>query len=72
MKVINVEGMHCDKCAKRIKEALLKLDNVSDVVVNLSKQEVIIKGDNILNKDIKSCLQDLDYEVKKIKEIKEI
>ena len=72
MKVINVSGMHCDRCAKRVKEALLKLDKVDDVVVNLSKQEVIIKGDNILNKDIKSCLQDLDYEVKKIKEIKEI
>ena len=69
MKIINVEGMHCDNCAKRIKKALESLDNVLDVTVNLSKKEVILNGD-VSNKEIKECIEDLDYEVKKIRDIK--
>ncbi len=72
MKVINVEGMHCEHCAKRVKEVLSKIDNVSKVVVNLSKHEVIIYGDDIDDKIIKKNIEDLDYQVKKIKEVKDI
>ncbi len=70
MKVINVEGMHCDNCAKRIKKALSSLDN--DVTVNLSKREVILNSDSVSNKDIKSCIEDLGYDVKKIRDVKEL
>ena len=35
-KLIEIEGLHCENCAKKVKDALYGLPEVEDVEVNLS------------------------------------
>lgn len=61
-KIIKVEGMSCEHCANKVKEALLKIQNVKSVSVNLKKQEVTIKSLNdISDSEIKNIIENLDY-----------
>ena len=41
-QVINVDGMSCSHCAKRVENSLKEVDGVIKVSVNLDKKEVII------------------------------
>ncbi len=61
-KVINVDGMSCSHCAKKIENSLKEIDGVLKVSVNLDKKEVIITSKfeidtNLLRKKI----EDLGY-----------
>jgi len=42
-KVIRVEGMSCEHCAEKVKSALMEIEGVKSVAVNLKKGEVKIK-----------------------------
>ncbi|WP_291578575.1 heavy-metal-associated domain-containing protein [Clostridium sp. UBA6640] len=41
-KKILVEGMKCENCAKHVKEALINIEDVSSVDVNLSDKYVVL------------------------------
>lgn len=41
-QVINVDGMSCSHCAKKVENSLKEVDGVIKVSVNLDKKEVII------------------------------
>lgn len=41
---VGVEGMKCEHCEAHMKEAFLKIDGVKDVVVNRTKNSVIVKS----------------------------
>lgn len=41
-QVINVDGMSCSHCAKKVENSLKEIDGVLKVSVNLDKKEVII------------------------------
>ena len=61
-QVINVDGMSCSHCAKKIENSLKEIDGVVKVSVNLDKKEVIITSKfeidtNLLRKKI----EDLGY-----------
>lgn len=61
-KVINVDGMSCSHCAKKVENSLKEIDGVLKVSVNLDKKEVIITSKfeidtNLLCKKI----EDLGY-----------
>lgn len=61
-QVINVDGMSCSHCAKKIENSLKEVDGVLKVSVNLDKKEVIITSKfeidtNLLRKKI----EDLGY-----------
>lgn len=61
-KIIKVERMSCEHCANKVKESLLKLQNVKSVSVNLKKQEVTIKSlVSISDDEIKNIIESLDY-----------
>lgn len=61
-QVINVDGMSCSHCAKKLENSLKEIDGVIKVSVNLDKKEVIITSKfeidaNLLRKKI----EDLGY-----------
>lgn len=61
-QVINVDGMSCSHCAKKVENSLKEIDGVLKVSVNLDKKEVIITSKfeidtNLLRKKI----EDLGY-----------
>ena len=61
-QVINVDGMSCYHCAKKVENSLKEIDGVVKVSVNLDKKEVIITSKfeidtNLLRKKI----EDLGY-----------
>ena len=61
-KIIKINGMSCEHCANKVKNALMNIDDVKGVKVNLSKKEAIISSNNKLDKDlIKKLIEDLDY-----------
>lgn len=43
--LIKVEGMHCEKCEAKVKNALIELDGVSSVEVNLNDKLVSVSHD---------------------------
>ena len=60
--IVKIEGMSCEHCANKVKNALMNIDDVKGVKVNLSKKEAIISSNNKLDKDlIKKIIEDLDY-----------
>ncbi len=60
--IVKIEGMSCEHCANKVKNALMNIDDVKGVKVNLSKKEAIISSNNKLDKDlIKKLIEDLDY-----------
>ncbi len=62
---LNVEGMTCCGCEKRLQNALSEIDGVADVQASHTDKKVTIT----LNKEIdinilKETITDLDFEVK--------
>lgn len=41
-KKILVEGMKCENCAKHVKEALINIEDINSVDVNLSDKYVVL------------------------------
>lgn len=63
--ILKVEGMHCEGCENRIKNALSIIDNIDEVTANHNDKTVIIKSNDEVNEEeIKEILNDLGFEVK--------
>ena len=63
-KVITIEGMMCDHCKSKVEKALLELNDVSKVKVNLKdKTATIYSKSSISEKDIINAINKLDYKV---------
>ncbi len=66
-KILKVEGMHCEHCAKKVTDALQKITGVSKVKVNLAKKEVNVQMTQDIADDIlKQAIKDIDFEVTEI------
>lgn len=62
--IVKIEGMACDHCANKVKIALLNIENVKSVKINLSKKEAIILSSSKLEKDtLKKIIENLDYKL---------
>lgn len=44
--IIKVDGMHCEHCAKKVTDAILKVDGSAKVKVGLKSGEVTITSKN--------------------------
>ena len=67
-KVIYVEGMHCEHCAKKVENALLSLDGALKVKVDLNHKEVTLSSkEPIADEIIQKAIEALDYQVLEIK-----
>lgn len=47
--IIKVDGMHCEHCAKKVTEAILKVDDSVKVKVDLKSGEVTITSKNSID-----------------------
>ena len=65
VKTLNVEGMSCMHCVKKVENALKEVNGVKAVKVSLEdkKAEVILKED-IDFEILKKAIEDAGYEVK--------
>lgn len=63
---VSVEGMACSNCEEKIKEALLKLNGVQSVVVDLNLKKVSVEYDEekVFIDVIKGTIEDQGYDVK--------
>lgn len=62
---LNVQGMHCEGCERRINNVLSEIDGVDEVIADHNKGTVTIKTNSKVDIDeIKEKIDDLGYEVK--------
>lgn len=67
-KILTIEGMHCDHCAKKVETTLKNINGVDKVKVNLSKKEAtIISKVEIDNQAIQDSFKELDFKIVDIK-----
>ena len=66
MKKLIVNGMTCGHCEKSVKEALLKLDGVTNVSVNLKTKEVLVEGKDLADEIYKDTIDSIGFEVSSI------
>ena len=70
-KLIEIEGLHCENCAKKVKNALFGLPEVEDVEVNLSDKNAKVtlneEVDDLLIADVVNAAG--HYKVKDVAEI---
>lgn len=63
--ILNVEGMVCTGCEKRVENALKEIKNVKEVNANHENNKVIIKMEDEANiNEIKERISELGFEVK--------
>ena len=61
-QVINVDGMSCSHCAKKVENSLKEIDGVLKVSVNLDKKEVIITSKFEIDTSLlRKKIEDLGY-----------
>ena len=63
MKVIvNIEGMCCERCAKRVEEKLSVAKNVISVDVKLKKKIAVLRSrEEVSEEEIKQIITDAGY-----------
>lgn len=63
-KTIQVDGMSCEHCAARVKDALEAIEQIKSATVNLKKKEVKIKMNEEVSQDvIVKAVADAGYQV---------
>ena len=66
-KTIFIDGMSCGHCSKRVEAALRSLKDVKSVKVNLeAKNAVVTLKSDIENKILKTVVEDIGFQVKKV------
>ncbi len=69
-KLINISGMSCKNCARKIKLALESIPEIDKVKVNLTNNEAIIYyKTSVQDDEIKRKIEELEYKVTGIKKI---
>ena len=69
-KKIYIEGMTCEHCLNRVKNALSEMDNVKEVQVNLAEGFALIESDReIVNSALTDTIDEAGYDVTKIEDI---
>lgn len=62
---LNVNGMVCGGCEKRVVNSLSTIDGVKEVIANHNEGTVVIKSDEKIDRNIiKEKIEDLGFEVK--------
>lgn len=60
MYQLTIPKMNCRSCANKIKIALLELDDEAEMRFDISKREVLIETDALID-DVKNTLTDVGY-----------
>ncbi len=62
--LLKVEGMMCQNCARHVKEAVLTLEGVKNVEVDLKKKKVLVEADSADLQAIERVITDAGYPAK--------
>lgn len=66
-KKIYIEGMSCDHCVKHVTNALIEVDGVKDVKVDLKGKVASVElSGNIDDNRLKEAVEEAGYDVTKI------
>ncbi|RVU54713.1 heavy-metal-associated domain-containing protein [Anaerosphaera multitolerans] len=65
-KTLKIDGMTCEHCSARVKDALEALDNVESVKVSLFKNKAVVQGENLDESTLKSAVENSGYKVTSI------
>ena len=66
-KLVNIEGMCCDHCAKRVEKALGAVQNVISADVKFKKNLAVIRSrEEVSDEQIKRIVEDAGYKVTSI------
>lgn len=69
-KILVIEGMSCNHCAKRIESSLLNLEQVKSIKVDLdSKEATIILKKDVDNQILKEKIDNLGFNLLEVKNI---
>jgi len=60
-ETLNVENIKCAGCAKTIENGLLKIENVTQVFIEIEDGIVTVEGDNLSKMDLAAHLLKLGY-----------
>jgi len=67
-KEILIEGMSCGHCSARVEKALLELDGVEKVEVDLTEKKASLKLSREISDEVfKETIDDVGYDVVQIK-----
>jgi copper chaperone CopZ len=62
---LNVNGMVCGGCEKRVVNAVSTIEGVKEVIANYNEGTVVVKSDIKISEDIiKEKIEDIGFEVK--------
>ncbi len=63
--IINISGMSCNHCARRVEDSLNKLPGVVEAKVSFNEQKAIIKysADKVSLEKLKGNIKNTGYEV---------
>ena len=59
--VINVEGMGCPKCEKKVENACLSVEGVKDAKASHKDNNVVVKADEVLKDKIVKAINEAGY-----------
>ncbi|MBR1883444.1 MAG: heavy-metal-associated domain-containing protein [Clostridia bacterium] len=63
--LLKVEGMMCEGCENRVKNALMDIEGVQNVIASHKEKNVkVILKEDISESIIKEAIEDLGYDVK--------
>lgn len=63
-KTISIQGMNCQHCVNRVKNALNEINGVSDVVVDLKQAKAVVTlSADVSNDILKAAVEDVGYDV---------
>ncbi len=63
---IDIEGMHCDNCVKRVEAALGQIEGVKSVSVSLKDNSAQVGGD-AKAEELCEAIEELGFDVKEMK-----
>ena len=62
--IINVEGMMCGGCEKRIQNSLKNIEGVQEVIANHTENIVkVVSNENVSENILKSKIEDIGFKV---------
>lgn len=66
-KIVSIEGMCCEHCAKRVESRLATAKNVVSVDVKFKKNEAIIRShEEVSNNEIIALVEEAGYKITSI------
>lgn len=65
-KTIGIDGMSCEHCVRRVKNALSELPGVASVAVDLGAKQAVVEGEAVDDRAIREAVDEAGYAVRSI------